>query len=69
MIFTFKRKEKKVQKSKITKMTGKLFFTADGAGVHLGPTNFWDFALILFGKLMLLLIPCTWNAYLFQILA
>ena len=56
-------------KSKITNMTGKLFFTADGAGEHPGPINFWDFAPMSFGKLMLLLIPCIWYAYLFQVLA
>ena len=56
-------------KSKITNMTGKLFFTADGAGKHPGTTNFWDFPPMSFGKLMLLLIPCIWNAYLFQVLA
>ena len=50
-------------------MTAKLFFTEDGAGEHPGPTNFRDFALMPFGKLMLLLIPRTWNAYLFQFLA
>ena len=56
-------------KSKITNMTGKLFFTVDGAEEHPGPTNFWDFAPMSFGKLMLLFIPCIWNAYLFQVLA
>ena len=44
-------------KSKITNITGKYFFTADGAGEHPGPTYFWDFALMQSGKLMLLLIP------------
>ena len=56
-------------KIKITNMTGRLFFTADGAGEHSEPTNFRDFALIPFGKLTLLLMPCIWNAYLFQFLA
>ena len=56
-------------KSKITNMTGKLCFTVDGTGEHPGPTNFRDFTLMPFGKLMLLLIPCIWNAYLFQFLA
>ena len=30
-------------KSKITNMTGKLFFTKDGAGEHAGPIYFRDF--------------------------
>ena len=55
--------------SKITNMTDKLFFRADGAGEHPGPANFRDVALTPSGKLTLLLIPCTWNAYLFQFLA
>ena len=36
---------------------------------HPGPLYFRDFALMPFGKLMLLLIPCIWNPYLFHFLA
>ena len=50
-------------------MTGKLFFTADGAGEHLGPTYFRDFTAMPFGKLMVLLISSSWNACLFYFLA
>ena len=50
-------------------MTGKLFLTTDGAGEYPGSTNLRDLALMPFGKLMLLLMPCIWNAYLFQFLA
>ena len=45
-------------KSKVTNMSGKLSFTTDGAGEHLGPTYFWDFTLMPSAKLMLLLISC-----------
>ena len=44
-------------KSKITNRTGKLFPTADGPGEDPEPTYFRDFALMSFGKLMLLFIP------------
>ena len=50
-------------------MTGKLFFTEDGAEENPGPTYFRDFTLIPFGKLMVLPIPCIWNVYLFHFLA
>ena len=39
-----------------TNMTRKLYFNADGAGEHPGPTYFWDFAPMSFGKLMVLRI-------------
>ena len=50
-------------------MTSKLFFTADGAGEHPGPTYFWDFDPKPFGKIMMLLINSIWNACLFLFLA
>ena len=57
-------------KSKITNMTGKLSFTYGRWGrEHPGPTYYQDFALMPSGKLILLLMPCIWNAYLFDFLA
>ena len=50
-------------------MTVKILFTAGEAREHPGPTYFRDFALIPFGKLMLLLTHCIWNAYSFDFLA
>ena len=38
---------------KVKSLTVKFFFTADGARKHLGPTYFWNFALMPFGKLAL----------------
>ena len=45
-------------------MTSKLFFTADGAGEHPGPTYFRDFAPMPLGKFMVLLYAYknAWNA-------
>ena len=51
-----------------TNMTSKLFFTADGAGERLGPTYFWDFASMHFGKLMVLFITSILNTCLFHFL-
>ena len=56
---------------KASNVDAKKFFCVlrnilDFAGEHPGPTNFRDFALMPFGKLMLLLIPCIWNVYFFQ---
>ena len=51
-------------------MTSNLFFfTGDAGGEHPEPTYFWDFAPTLFGELMVLLITCISNAYLFHFLA
>ena len=49
-------------------MTSNLSTGARG-GEHPGPTDFWDFAPMPFGELMVLLITCIWNAYLLHILA
>ena len=66
MVITLNKRTSKM-KSKITNR--QVVFMADETGEHPGPTYFRDFALMSFGTLMLLLIPCIWNAYLFHFLA
>ena len=66
MVITLNKRTSKM-KSKITNR--QVVFMADGTGEHPGPTYFRDFALMSFGTLMLLLIPCVWNAHLFHFLA
>ena len=56
-------------KSKITNISDNFVFMKDVAREHPGPAYVRDFARMSFGKLMMLLIACIWNAYLFQFLA
>ena len=49
-------------------MTSKLFFTADGAEKHPGPTYFRDLAQMPIGKLVVLLISSIWNTCLLHFL-